>query len=185
MSTSADKKKRIGWAVSILIPVIIAFIPVSGDFTESLKRFFMITLFMIMIIAFELFPLLVSAILLPSLYIVSGIVPAATAFGSWSNTTVWMVLGGLIFSTVLDECGLLKRIAYFVIRKCGGTYGGVVYGCFVIGILLNLVTFCYGWVIAGALIFGVCKAMDLKPSRESSLVCFAGTIGCTIQAIIP
>ena len=179
MSTSADKKKRIGWAVSILIPVIIAFIPVSGDFTESLKRFFMITLFMIMIIAFELFPLLVSAILLPSLYIVSGIVPAATAFGSWSNTTVWMVLGGLIFSTVLDECGLLKRIAYFVIRKCGGTYGGVVYGCFVIGILLNLVTFCYGWVIAGALIFGVCKAMDLKPSRESSLVCFAGTIGCT------
>lgn len=114
MSTSADKKKRIGWAVSILIPVIIAFIPVSGDFTESLKRFFMITLFMIMIIAFELFPLLVSAILLPSLYIVSGIVPAATAFGSWSNTTVWMVLGGLIFSTVLDECGLLKRIAYFV-----------------------------------------------------------------------
>lgn len=179
MSTSADKKKRIGWAVSILIPVIIAFIPVSGDFTESLKRFFMITLFMIMIIAFELFPLLVSAILLPSLYIVSGIVPAATAFGSWSNTTVWMVLGGLIFSTVLDECSLLKRIAYFVIRKCGGTYGGVVYGCFVIGILLNLVTFCYGWVIAGALIFGVCKAMDLKPSRESSLVCFAGTIGCT------
>lgn len=179
MSTSADKKKRIGWAVSILIPFIIAFIPVSGDFTESLKRFFMITLFMILIIAFELFPLLVSAILLPSLYIVSGIVPAATAFGSWSNTTVWMVLGGLIFSTVLDECGLLKRIAYFVIRKCGGTYGGVVYGCFVIGILLNLVTFCYGWVIAGALIFGVCKAMDLKPSRESSLVCFAGTIGCT------
>lgn len=179
MSTSADKKKRIGWAVSILIPVIIAFIPVSGDFTESLKRFFMITLFMIMIIAFELFPLLVSAILLPSLYIVSGIVPAATAFGSWSNTTVWTVLGGLIFSTVLDECGLLKRIAYFVIRKCGGTYGGVVYGCFIIGILLNLVTFCYGWVIAGALIFGVCKAMDLKPSRESSLVCFAGTIGCT------
>ena len=179
MSTSADKKKRIGWAVSILIPFIIAFIPVSGDFTESLKRFFMITLFMILIIAFELFPLLVSAILLPSLYIVSGIVPAATAFGSWSNTTVWMVLGGLIFSTVLDECGLLKPIAYFVIRKCGGTYGGVVYGCFVIGILLNLVTFCYGWVIAGALIFGVCKAMDLKPSRESSLVCFAGTIGCT------
>ena len=132
MSTSADKKKRIGWAVSILIPVIIAFIPVSGDFTESLKRFFMITLFMIMIIAFELFPLLVSAILLPSLYIVSGIVPAATAFGSWSNTTVWIVLGGLIFSTVLDECGLVKRIAYFVIRKCGGTYVGVVYGGFVI-----------------------------------------------------
>ena len=179
MFTTLDKKKQIGWTISILIPLIIAFIPVSENFTVSLKLFFMITLFMILIIAFELFPLLVSAILLPSLYMVSGIVPASAAFGSWSNTTVWMVLGGLIFSTVLDECGLLKRIAYFVIRKCGGTYGGVVYGCFMIGIVLNLVTFCYGWVIAGALIFGVCKAMGLKPSRESSLVCFAGTIGCT------
>lgn len=179
MSTSVDKKKLIGWVISILIPVIIAFVPISGSFTRELKIFFVITFFVILSIAFELFPVLISAILLPSLYMMSGIVPAATAFGSWTNTTVWMVLGGLIFSTVLDECGLLKRIAYCVIRKCGGTYGGVVFGCFVIGILLNLVTFCYGWVIAGALIFGVCKAMGLKPSRESSLVCFAGTIGCT------
>lgn len=104
MFTTLDKKKQIGWTISILIPLIIAFIPVSENFTVSLKLFFMITLFMILIIAFELFPLLVSAILLPSLYMVSGIVPASAAFGSWSNTTVWMVLGGLIFSTVLDEC---------------------------------------------------------------------------------
>jgi di/tricarboxylate transporter len=90
-----------------------------------------------------------------------------------------MVLGGLIFSNVLDECGLLKRIAYFVIRKCGGTYGGAVFGCFFIGIILNLITFCNGWIVNCALVFGVCKAMNLKPSRESSLVCFAGTAAAT------
>ena len=82
MFTTLDKKKQIGWTISILIPLIIAFIPVSENFTVSLKLFFMITLFMILIIAFELFPLLVSAILLPSLYMVSGIVPASAAFGS-------------------------------------------------------------------------------------------------------
>ncbi len=179
MNTRVDKKKLIGWLMSILVPVIIAFVPVSGDFTDSLKMFFMISLFVILIIAFELLPLLVSAILLPSLYMISGIVPIATAFGSWTSTTVWMVLGGLIFSNVLDECGLLKRIAYYVISKCGGTYGGAVFGCFFIGIILNMITFCYGWLVASALVFGVCKAMDLKPSRESSLVCFAGTIGAT------
>ncbi len=179
MNTRVDKKKLIGWLMSILIPVIIAFVPVSGDFTDSLKMFFMISLFVILIIAFELLPLLVSAILLPSLYMISGIVPIATAFGSWTSTTVWMVLGGLIFSNVLDECGLLKRIAYYVISKCGGTYGGAVFGCFFIGIILNMITFCYGWLVASALVFGVCKAMDLKPSRESSLLCFAGTIGAT------
>lgn len=183
MNTGADKKKLIGWIISILVPIMIAFIPTAGDFTVRLKLFFMITLFVILIIAFELLPLLVSALLLPSLYLISGIVPVETAFGSWTSTTVWIVLGGLIFSNLLDECGLLKRISYYVIRKCGGTYGGAVFGCFFIGILLNLITFCNGWLVASALVYGVCKAMDLKPSRESSLVCFAGTIGATGSTI--
>ena len=90
-----------------------------------------------------------------------------------------MVLGGLVFSAVLDKCGLLKRIAYFVIRKCGGTYTGTVFGCFIIGIILNLITFCNGWLVASVLVYGVCKAMGLKPSNESALICFAGTIGAT------
>lgn len=179
MNISINKKKLIGWIISILVPVIIAFVPVSGEFTERLRLFFVVTLFVILIIAFELLPVLVSAILLPSLYMISGMVPSEIAFGSWTNTTVWMVLGGLIFSNILDDCGLLKRIAYYVIRKCGGTYAGAVFGCFFIGIILNLITFCHGWIVNCALVFGVCKAMDLKPSREASLVCFAGIISAT------
>lgn len=179
MSCLMNKKGKIGWLISILVPFMIALIPISEHFTLSLKLFFVITLFMILIIAFELLPLLISAILLPSLYMISGIVPATSAFGSWTNTTVWMILGGLIFSNVLDECGLLKRIAYYVIRKCGGTYNGAVFGCFFIGIILNLITFCNGWIVSAALVFGVCKAMDLRPSKEASLICFAGMIGAT------
>ncbi|WP_242948691.1 SLC13 family permease [Caloramator quimbayensis] len=179
MNIEANKKKLIGWIISILVPAIIAFVPVSPNFTQNLKLFFIITLFVILIIAFELLPQLISAFLLPTLYLVSGLVPIEIAFKSWTSTTVWMVLGGLIFSNVLDDCGLLKRIAYYVISKCGGTYAGTVFGCFFIGIALNIVTFCYGWLVSSALVFGICKAMDLKPSRESSLVCFAGTIGAT------
>lgn len=40
MFTTLDKKKQIGWTISILIPLIIAFIPVSENFTVSLKLFF-------------------------------------------------------------------------------------------------------------------------------------------------
>ena len=124
-----DRVALIGWIVSILVPVIVSLLPVSGIFTGSLKTFFVITLFVILIIAFELLPKLIAAILLPSLYLISGLVPADIAFASWTSTTVWMVMGGLILSNVLEDCGLLKRIAFFVIRKCGGTYTGVVFGC--------------------------------------------------------
>ena len=176
---SVDKKTLIGWLISILVPCIIFMIPTNDFFTADLKLFLIITLFVILIIAFELLPQLIAAFLMPSLYLISGLVPVDIAFGSWTSTTVWIVLGGLVFANVLDDCGLLKRIAYFVIRKCGGTYMGAVFGCFVIGCILNIITFCNGWLVASALVFGVCKAMDLKPSKESSLICFAGTIGAT------
>ena len=174
-----DKKKTIGWLISILVPFIVSFVPVTEVYTESLRLFMMITLFVILIIAFELLPQMIAAFLFPSLYLISGLVPVEIAFGSWTSTTVWMVLGGLVFSNVLEQCGLLRRIAYFVISKCGGTYAGALFGCFTIGIILNLVTFCYGWLVASPLVYSVCKAMNLKPSRESSLVCFAGTLGAT------
>ena len=88
-----------------------------------------------------------------------------------------MILGGLVLSTALDECGLLKRIAYYVICKCGGTYKGTVFGCFLVGIILNIITFCNGWIVTCALVFGVCKAMGLKPGKEAALICFAGAVG--------
>ena len=142
MEKNTNRKTIIGWGVTILLPLIIGVIPVQGMFTEDLRKFFMITVFVILIIAFELIPKLAASILLPTLYLVTGLAPVEVAFGSWTNTTVWMVLGGLVFSAVLEECGLLERIAYFIITKCGGTYVGTVFACFVIGIILNLITFC-------------------------------------------
>lgn len=82
-------------------------------FTEDLRKFFMITVFVILIIAFELIPKLAASILLPTLYLVTGLAPVEVAFGSWTNTTVWMVLGGLVFSAVLEECGLLELNCIF------------------------------------------------------------------------
>ena len=54
-----DRVALIGWIVSILVPVIVSLLPVSGIFTGSLKTFFVITLFVILIIAFELLPKLI------------------------------------------------------------------------------------------------------------------------------
>lgn len=188
MNEKTSKITLIGWMISIIIPAVIGTISVSQNFTKELKTFFMITIFIILIIAFELLPKLIASVLLPALYMISGLVPAEVAYASWTSTTVWMVLGGLVLSAVLEECGLLKRIAYYVILKCGGTYKGTVFGCFIIGIILNLITFCNGWLVASVLVYGVCKAMGLKTSNESALICFAGTLGatgCTICLYYP
>ena len=138
-----------GWLLAALSFALLALSPMQG-IQRELQLFFAATVFVIVIMAFELLPVLVSAVLLPALYTLLGVVTAETAFSSWTNDTVWMILGGLVLSTALDECGLLKRIAYYVICKCGGTYRGTVFGCFLVGIILNIVTFCNGWIVTCA-----------------------------------
>ena len=96
--------------MTILLPLIIGVIPVQGMFTEDLRKFFMITVFVILIIAFELIPKPAASILLPTLYLVTGLAPVEVAFGSWTNTTVWMVLGGLVFSAVLRNADFWNEL---------------------------------------------------------------------------
>lgn len=173
------KKYVIGWLTTLITSWIIFQIPTSDIFTDSVKLFLMITLFVILIIAFELLPRIISALLLPILYSLSGIVVPSIAFSSWLTPTVGIVFGGLLFCTILSECGIFKRIAYYMILLFGGTYKGAVFGCFIMGTLLNIITFCNAWLVAGSLIYGVCQAMELKPSKESAILCFAGIVGAS------
>ena len=172
-------KHVMGWGISLIIPLIIGFIPTNEIFVSSIKLFFMITLFIISIIAFELLPRIISALMLPILYCLTGLVKPSVAFSSWMTPTVGIVLGGLLFCTILSESGIFKRISYKMILLFGGTYQGAVIGCFLIGIVLNIITFCNGWLVCGGLVFGVCQAMDLKPSKESALLCFSGIVGAS------
>ena len=172
-------KNSIGWFMTLIVAMIIMMIPTSNHFPHVIKLFFVITISVIIIIAFELLPRFISALLLPILYCATELVSPQIAFSSWLTPTVGIVLGGLLFCTILSECGIFKRIAYRMILLFGGTYQGAVIGCFIIGIVLNMITFCNAWLVAGGLVFGVCQAMELKPSKESALLCFAGIVGAS------
>lgn len=191
------------WGISLLVPALIWLIPLSEAYTAELRMFFMITAFIILLIAFDIFDLLVPSLLLPTLYYISGIVPLNVAYASWTNSTVWMILGALVLATVLEECGLLQRIAIWCIRKCGGSFTGALYGIFLAGCVISFITFCQAFIVMMTLTYGVCKAMKLERSNHSALMCFVGMLGgittCTfiynpgylalgeagIQAIVP
>lgn len=72
------------------------------------------------------------------------------------------IFGGLIFSVILEQCGLLKRIAYWIIYLFGGSFNGAIFGVFFVGIALNIITFCNGWIVACVLVCGLCKSMNLE-----------------------
>lgn len=56
-------------------------------------------------------------------------------------------------------------------------------GYFFVGIVLNLITFCNGWIVTCVLVYGLCKSMGLERSHQAGLICFAGAIGANGSVI--
>lgn len=179
VNINLDKSNLIKWFICLLVPVCIWLTSVNDaiNYTADLRMFFVITAFCILLIAFDFFDPLVPAVFLSTAYFLSGIAPMNVAFGSWVNDTVWMILGALLLAKILDECGLLRRIALWSIKRCGGTYNGALYGLFIAGFFVNMITFGNGFIIMLTLGYGVCKAMNLELSRESSFICVATVLG--------
>lgn len=180
MSASISNSKiAIKWALSLLLLFLIILIPETELFTHQIKLYFSFTTLIIMIVAFEFLPLLIPSVMLPSLYYIFNVVPASVAFSGWIQPITYMLIGAFALANALDECGLLKRIAFWCIRRCGGTYNGTLYGIFITGIILAFVTFNNAYVIVVTLAYGICKAMGYEKSKEAAIIMMAGALGAT------
>lgn len=183
MAAMAKKQKLLlQWAITILVPLLCFLIPESEHVTWNLKMFLYVTSVIILILAFDFFNTAWPAIMLPTLYVILNIVPVDVAFSSWTNTTVWMIIGAYVLTGALEDCGLLKRIAIWCIRACGGTFTGTMFGLVIAGYVLSWVTFCNHYVVMAVLSYAICVAMKTGKSFDSALLLFAGQIGAlTVQ----
>lgn len=173
-SAPTSKMELIKWLITILVPAVIYLIPVNEVFTAQVRLFLVYTLFVILLMAFEFFDTMFTAMLIPLGYIMLGLAPAATVYSGWAGGIPAMIIGGLLLSNVLEETGLLKRIAYWCILKTGGSFKGILFGIFFAGIILSFMTAAGAPLIMAALCYGVCKALDLGVSKESSAVMMVG-----------
>lgn len=185
MDSPLPASKGTVWKLAsvILLPLLILCIPESQHLTASIKIYSAITLGIILIVSFEFFDILIPAILLPSLYCVSGIVEPKVAFISWTNTIIYMIIGAFTLTNVLESCGLLKRIAFFCIRKCGGTFNGTLYGLLLTGIVLAAITFNNAYIIMVTLGYGICRAMGLQKSNESAVMMMTAGIAANTVGV--
>jgi anion transporter len=172
-----DKSKKIQWGINLLIPIIIALMPTSESFTPEIKLFFSITIFAILLLAFESIHITITSLALPVIYIITKLAPPDLAFKSWSLDVTWLLLGGFMFTFALQSSGLIKRLAYKSILLVGGKFKGILYGLTFSGFILALVIPDAGarTVLYVALTLGICEALNLKQkSKAGSAVMIAG-----------
>ena len=174
MTTSVSglsNTKKIQWLITLIVPICLFFYLNSIAMSYELKMFLVCTIFVILIMAFDFFHMLIPSLLLPALYCFFNVAPMATVFSPWTGTVIWMILGSMVLTNVMEDTGLLRRISIFCIKSLGGSFRGVLWGVLVAGIISNVVTFCNSWIIVIALMVGVCKSMDYKPgSKEATIL---------------
>lgn len=178
---SSEKHNRsyyIKWAVSVLLPLVFLIPETSETYTYELKAYLALTCFTILLFAFELLSTLIPTLLLPACYLIFQVVPAATAFQPYTQTVIWMLVGGFVFANALEECGLLNRIAYFFARLCKGSFNRLLYFLYFGCIAIEFVTFGNAWLVVIMLCFGICKSLGYdKPCRESLLLMVVAQLG--------
>ena len=181
-----DKSTKIKWLLTLVCTGIIYLIPTNEVYTKQMSLFFTVTAFSLFLMAFEFFEPIVVSIIMPMAWVALGVTDAANAMSGFMNTIVPMCAGAYFMANALSECALLKRIAFVEIEKCDDSWLGLLFGIFLAGVAVSIVTFGLSYIILAALCIGIIKSMGIKmANRESALICMACILGvCSSRTFI-
>ena len=179
-----DTKLLVKWGISVGIPLLILSIPTNAVFVREIRMFLVLSIALILVVAFDLFNnMFIPAFLLPAAFYLTGTVPLNIAYGSWTQIVLYVIMAAFVLSAVLEEVGLLRRMAYWCILKFGGSYKGVYWGTFFACMLVSMATFGNAYVLMSAFCYGICKALGLQKSKEAALIMMSGLVGTVTTRI--
>ena len=176
-ATNINPKNLIKWAIIFIAPLLILLIPTTVSFTMQQKLFLSITVWTILMFAFELVDNYIPCIIMPFLFIITGVADWSLAFAGWYKSIPWQVLGMFLFVNALLRNGLLKRLAYACLLATNCTYRGVLWGMYLFGLVFNLVLPGGSCVAMATFAFGICSALELKQSNLAAGITLAGAMG--------
>lgn len=181
-SPAQNKSVIIKWIISIALAAAPLLISTGEMYTVQAQRFLAITILGIAILAFELMSSFGVAIMLPSLWVITGVTNLPTAFSAWSSSNSLTVLGALFLSVVLDQTGLLKRLGYWCLIKAKGSFVSTMWALFIAILLINAVGFVMTAVLGFTFAYALYKVLELKPSDKESQVLVMTTMLAGIQS---
>lgn len=128
-------RKKIGWVLSIAVPVAIWFSPLNIAATP--KHALAVSSFMIIAWITETLPHAVTGLFGCYLFWVLKVVKFETAFSGFADQTPWFLYGAGLFGMMATKTGLARRLAYIVMRRVGGGYSRLLLGLIVSSFLLT------------------------------------------------
>lgn len=181
-----DRATKIKWIITLIATVAVYLIPTNDVYTKQISLFLTVTVFGLLLMAFEFFQPLVVSIVMPMAWVAVGVTDVAGAMSGWTSSIIGMCVGAYFMANALEEAGVLKRIAIAILSKMANGWMVLLYGIFFSALVLTIITFGMAYIIMATLCIGMIKSLDIKlASRESALIGFSCLLGtcCTRSAI--
>lgn len=182
-SATFSRSNVIKWLITFIITMIFVLIPSQGFYDGNIKNFFIITVFSLCVIAFEFFPLLIMAAVMPILWVFTGVCSFETAMGPWMGSTMPMMVGIFVMVACLEESGLITRIAFFLMSKVSGSYMKLCFAIYFVSFLISVITLGNAQYIMCVLCAGTCFALKVQNKKAGACIAMAGMLGaCSSHA---
>ena len=166
------------WIICVALALLCVLIPEQGFYNYEVKCFLTITVFFLALAAFEIVPIFTIAIAMPVLWMCFGVAPASVVLNSWTNPMIYMLLSVMFLGTSLEESGLCRRFAYWMMCKAKGNYFVVLLTIMFVGIAINIFTMGNAYVIVPPLVLGLYKSLDDTDRRLGAGLAAAVMLGC-------
>ncbi|HBT95447.1 MAG TPA: hypothetical protein DEB24_04880 [Coriobacteriia bacterium] len=79
----------------------------------------------------------IAVILALSAFVVFNVTDLKTAFAPFADSSVWLVIGAFAISAVIAKCGLLKRVAFSILKLFPENYTGQITALFTTGLIIS------------------------------------------------
>lgn len=177
----ATKRTIIGLVIGALALAIIGFLPPE---TEAMSRaawqYLGIFVFMLVAIISRALPDWASVLMAMALLVVFKVGAVKEVTAQFASSTVWLCISVFIMSIGVNNSGIMKRLALWILTKFPGTYSGQVTAMMLAGVITTPIipSSTAKTSIMAPLIGQVCDACDAKPGSKQSLgLWFANFMG--------
>ena len=127
----------IGVVVAIAVAFAISQITPPDPLTEKSMMGLGIFVGFVLISMIDVVPDYICWLLMCTGWAASGAVPFGMAFGAFSTSIWWLVVGAMVLAAAVAKCGLLKRISLMLMTKFPVTYKGQVLSLLITGTVIS------------------------------------------------
>ena len=130
------------FGVAILVALIVNSLPISGLEPKGQLTLALFA-FTVVLWIFEVLPVGLAAVLWATLLVVligGKVIPPKVAFGGFTKSTVWLIMGAFLLGQATVKTGLAERIAYYTMRLGGSSYTRVLIFLWIAHVILGVLT---------------------------------------------